>query len=244
MSTFTLVSGNYIAANDLYLGANNDTWVDLGSAPIQTWANWTRWNTDPQNLVVRIDDDLSTDNARSPQISLNYVGVLTLTLKTSLTGLFAGEETTYTFTAGTATSVASARYYRWTVTLAPNGTICPELRQAQTAYDETYAIEYYRTVDTTTLGGTVAGRTVTHGLGAVYAVELTSHSATTWVDRAYVLPDSWNETTIAPVASIVSKAPLTIVLRDDFGVEVDGIVDMVIIGAPQVMLTDAGVIRL
>lgn len=243
MTTVTVTSGNHIVYTDNYIGGNNDTWADLGSSPVATWANWRYWNTDPSNLVVRIDDDLLSSEVRAPQLLLDYYGVISsITLKISDTGSFSGEETSYTLSTGTATTVIAGRYYRWTVTLAKLNDVAAELRTFSTFYSEVYRTEVFRSVSTSTLSGSITGRVVPTTLGTIHNVQLTTHNNFTWVDRAYALPDAWNETTIAPIASVVSKSPLTIVLRDDFGVAVDGTVDIFVYGAPQIQLTDQGVI--
>jgi len=81
-------------------------------------------------------------------------------------------------------------------------------------------------------------------LGTVDHCEITAHDTFTWVDRAYALPDDWNENTITPIPGIITKSPLTIILRDHFGVEVDGIVDITIRGIRPVVLTTTGIVAI
>ena len=240
----TVVSGNFNPYTSSWMAVNADSWSDLSTSPFATWSNWTAWNTAPQTVQLRIDDDLGEVKARLAEVKVSYAGSLTVSLKVSNTGSFAGEETTYTFSAGTATNIAKARYYRWTVQVAVSGTIIPEIYQAFALYSDDYVTETQSSVSTSTLSGSITGRVVSHGLGSVYSCSLTPHNNFTWVDRAYALPDAWNETVIAPKASITSLAPLTIVLRDDFGVAVDGTVDITITGTSPVQLTATGVERL
>jgi hypothetical protein len=239
MSTITVTAGTEQPLTNSWIAPNNNDWADVA-----TWAAFTSWNSNPGNLVLRVDDDLLTTDVRCPTLNIVYQGTLSLTLKTSTTGAFAGEETTYTFVLGTAVSVTAARYYRWTITVAPTGTTVPEITGVSADYSQIFTTEIYRSVSTSTLAGTVSARTVPLIMGTVYAVQLTPHGDFTWVDRAYALPDAWNETTIAPKASIISKSPLTICLRDDFGVAVDGTVDIEVTGIGKILLTDQGVEQL
>lgn len=239
MSTITIITGTEQPLTSSWIAPNTDDWAD-----VTTWSTWTSWNTNPGNLVLRLDDDLATTDVRCPQLEIAYQGSLSVSLKISTTGAFAGEETTYSFTLGTPVSVIAGRYYRWTVTVAPSGTTVPEITQINADYDQIFTTEVYRSVSTSGLAGSISARTVPLTMGTVYAVELTTHGDFTWVDRAYVLPDAWSETTVAPLASIISKSPLTICLRDDFGVAVDGTVDIVAVGIPKILLTSTGVEKL
>jgi hypothetical protein len=239
MSTITIITGSEQPISRTWIAPNNDDWSD-----VVTWAAFTRWNNNPGNLVLRVDDDLLTTDVRCPTLDIAYQGSLSLTLKISDTGTFTGEETTYTFTLGTAVTVIAGRYYRWTVTVAPSGTTVPEIALVSADYSQIFTTEIYKSVSTSTLAGTVSARTVPLVMGTVLAVQLTPHGDFTWVDRAYALPDAWSETTIAPKASIISKSPLTICLRDDFGVAVDGTVDIQVVGIGKIVLTDNGVKQL
>jgi hypothetical protein len=240
MSTVTIVQGYKNPINDQYSSYNSTNW-----AGHTNWSTWSRWNDNPGSVVIRLDDAFTTSDLRTPTLNLNYYGTLSLVLKTSTTGTFTGEETTYTLSS-TAVSIAQARYYRWTITLTASGTVLPILVFASTEYSQSFETVQFKDIDLSTLSGsTTAGRVVTHSFGVVHSVQVTAQQETTWVDRAYALPDSFTDPVkVAPIPSIVNKSPLTILLRDDFGVPVNGIVDISITGSASVYLTDTGVIKL
>lgn len=237
MSTITIIQGNQNDGNNHYLADNLDTWGDITS-----WDTWTFWNSNPDDLILRIDDDLGDYNLWLPELRIGARGLLNVQLKISATGSFTGEETTITVGA-TPVAVVSGRYYRWTITVEPNGTV-PEIGLVETNYSKEFITQEIANVDTSTLSGTIAGRIVPTSIGTVYNVQVTAQQETSWVDRAYALPDSFTDPTdIAPIPGIISHNPLTIVLRDDFGVLVDGVVDISITGSPQIYLTANGVVK-
>lgn len=244
MTTITLTAGQLDSVSGNYRGANADTWASLGSSPYATWANWRYWATNPQNLQVRIDDDLGTVKLRAPTLTLQDIfgSITSISLKISNTGSFSGEETTYTFSTGVDVEVISGRYYRWTVTVSGLSNLPAELPDITTEYIEDLQTVYLQNIDTSTLQSSSGYRIVDHDLGSIDTCIITAHDNYAWVDRAYALPDSWSETTITPIPGIISKSPLTIVLRDHFGVEVDGLVDILIRGIRPITLTATGVV--
>lgn len=240
MSTYTLITGYYDTQKNHWRGANLDNWAALTS-----WSTWTSWVSNPSTVSLQIDDDLASTEVRIATLELSYIGTRTVQLKTSDTGLFAGEETTINFVAGTNYGIPSARYYRWTITAT--GTLAdpiPYIRNAVPTYSTAgFTTEIYRNIVTSTLSGTVNARVVPTTSGTIHSVNITSLDSTNYVDRAYSVPDTFSVSTISPVPGIVSKAPLTIVLRDYYGVPVDGIVDITVRGSPSVSLElDGGVI--
>lgn len=239
MSTYTVVSGYYDTLKQTYRSSNSNTWNSYSGS---SWSAWTQWNGNPGTLTLRIDDDLGSSTVRVASLDVFFEGDIAYQLKTSDTGAFAGEEATINFVVGTTYSIPSARYYRWTLTVVvgPNGEI-PEIRSAVANYTTLVTTEYLRRIDTSTLSGTISGRTVTHSFGTIYSVDMTAYNDTSWIDRAYVLPDSYSVSTISPVPGIVSTSPLTIVLRDHFGVPVNGYVDITIRGTPLVQIASTGV---
>lgn len=246
MTTITILSGQFDSFNGVYRSANADDWSDLQSSPYGTWANWRHWNTNPQNLQLRIDDDLLESKLRSPRISFTDLNatITSASLKISDTGAFSGEETTYTFVAGTEVEVIAGRYYRWNFTFTGIGGLIAEVYDIVQIYDETLTTITLKNVNTASLQTSTGHRIVEHSLGTVDHCEITAHDTFTWVDRAYALPDDWNENTITPIPGIITKSPLTIILRDHFGVEVDGIVDITIRGIRPVVLTTTGIVAI
>lgn len=234
----TIVKG-YLNSSNHYCPNSTNTWSDYTS-----WDTWTNWNDAADDVEIRIDDSFDTVDLLTPTINLSYQGTLSLTLKISDTGSFAGEETTYTVST-TPFTIIAGRYYRWTITVSPDGTIPGEIFYAATDYSKEYRTQEFKDISTSGLSGSSSARTVTHDLGTVFNVQITAKEATPWVDRAYVLPDSYvDPTNIAPIPEIISKSPLQIALRDYFGVYVDGVVDLTITGSPKIYLTATGVVIL
>jgi hypothetical protein len=240
MTTVTVIQGTYDALNNNYQPVNGDVWSDLTS-----WASWLNWNSDPGDVEIQLDDDLGIVDVKTPTISMTYAGEISIILKISETGVFSGEETTITFAVGTTYAVPAGRYYRWLITATAGTTgLIPEINNFRTQYFTEVFTETKRSIVTSTLSGTTAARVVPTNFGTIYNVLITAHDTATWVDRAYAVPDGWAVTTITPVAGIVSKAPLTIVLKDLFGVPVDGICDITVTGAPKITITSTGVERI
>lgn len=236
MSTITIIKGHQDPRNNYYISENLETWADKTN-----WSTWTRWNSDPDEVEIQIDDDLGATDLWVPTLRVIARGALSVTLKTSNTGAFAGEEETYSVTS-TPTSIASARYYRWTIN-ASSASDPAMIQVAEPNYVQDFSTQELQNVSTASLSGTITARTVSHRFGQVFNCQITTKEATPWVDRFYAAPDDYtNPTNIAPVPGIVSKNPLTICLRDEFGVPVDGYVDLSITGAPQVYLTTEGVV--
>ncbi len=244
MSTITIISGTLDSKSGSYRAANTDTWASLGSSPYATWANWNTWTTSSANLQLRIDDDLGSKALRAPTIEFpDLVGTIaSASLKISETGVFGGEETTYTLTASTDTNVIAGQYYRWTFSFAGTALLPAEVCEITVNYLEELDTEYYQSIHTSTLQTSGAYRLVPTGLTSVDHVQITAHDDFAWVDRAYALPDAWSETYITPIPGIISKSPLVICLRDHFGVEVDGTIDILIRGQRPITLTTQGVV--
>jgi hypothetical protein len=239
MTTVTIITGSYSDYKQAYISGNADTWNTLSGS---TWAAWPRWNNDNTGVTIQLDDDLNTSSVRTASLQINLQGDPTYQLKVSNSGAFAGEETTINFAAGTPYSIPAGRYYRWRIAVAEGSTgVVPEIRSFNTVYGSNVGTEYQRAIDTSTLSGTISGRTVTHNFGTVYSVDMTTYNSTIWTDRYYALPDSFSVSTISPVPGIVSTSPLSIVLRDHMGVAVDGFVDITIRGTQQVQITQAGI---
>jgi hypothetical protein len=244
--TITVTQGYYDTASDTYWGSNSDDWSDLANSPYQTWANWRLWTTNAQSVILTIDDDLGSSAVRAPICQFQATGECSLQLKYSTTGAFAGEETTINFAPGTEYTYGTARYYRWTVTVATTSYVpVPSLSGVSTSYlSSELRSEFYSNVDTSTLSGSASARTVPTLLGSVSNVQLTTKVATAWTDRAYSLPDAYADPTqIAPIAGVVQLNPLQIRLVDHFSVPVDGTVDIQIQGLGKItqFTTDQGI---
>lgn len=244
MTTVTITAGTQDTITGNLRGANADTWSSLSTSPYATWANWHHWATNPQTLQLRFDDDLGSIKLRAPTLSFNNLqgSISSISLKISSTGVFGGEETTYTFSLGTDVEVIAGQYYRWTISVTGTAPYAAEVSEFTIEYVDDLETVYLQNILTSTLQSSSGYRIVDHDLGSIDTCIITAHDTYSWVDRAYALPDDWSETTITPIPGIISKSPLTIVLRDHFGVEVDGRVDILIRGIRPITLTATGVV--
>ena len=125
--------------NGTYLPQDTNTWADLANPPFGTWANWTTWHPQPQDIELVITDDLGSVFLRQPQLILDSQGDLSITLKISDTGAFAGEETTIDLSDGTAKSYVQGRYYRYLITIAQDSDT--PIPQAGVGWDTAYLID-------------------------------------------------------------------------------------------------------
>jgi hypothetical protein len=201
-----------------------------------SWSTWTIWNDSPRTITATETIDLGGSKLLQP--SAGWIGAnlpTSVVIKTSSTGAFAGEETTITMAGTTKQSYTAARYWKITATWATdgNGTV-PWVSNWTWNLVESFLTETFRDLDTSTLAGTAASRTVDSQLMAAVDVTLTVKKSISWVDRDYALPDSFSISTIVPVVGYVTKNPLTICLTDLYGVPVDGIVDVEIKGLTQI----------
>lgn len=234
-----------------YQPTNSVDWGELGSSPYATWANWTSWTPSPDYIQIRIDDDLGSSLARTPLIQIVSLGEVTLTLKISDTGLFAGEETTISFIDdGTEYIYPSGRYYRWSVRIDTDSNLTvPYLEEPTTSYSTVEDTETFRTVDTAGLTGTIDARVVDSDIAVVTTFVATAHQGGTTYsnqllrDRVYAVPDDYVFQENAIIVNIVSKSPPTIRCFDLNGESIDAVVDMIVTGLPKIKQTPQGIIQ-
>lgn len=246
--TVTIISGYRDAANSSYASVNTETWADLALSPYQTWANWSQWATAPATTEIKILLDLDEVGYRGPQITLDYTGTITLSVTISETapdsaGQFDSQATTINFVPGTFYSFPQGRYYEWHITLTEDSNLEPPvLISYDWAFNQEKITEHWSDLDTSTLSGSLGARTVTTTLGLVKTVLATVKGDKTWIDRAYVLPDDWSQTTYAPIVSWTAKDSVTLRLTNLFGEPVDHIVDLALVGYERIIFTGFRVI--
>lgn len=165
------------------------TWAALDSSPYSTWENWLSWTEEPANIVVVETIDTGASDYYVPQAEILTEGNLTVTVKVSDTGLFAGEETSYQFaTEDVGEKLIKGRYIRWTFTVAPNASSpVPYLQyfaQANNSLVEVFLDDIaVPSLPTDSLGF----RLITHPLGAVKNVQATTLQGDDYVDNGYYL---------------------------------------------------------
>jgi hypothetical protein len=165
------------------------TWADLGSAPYTTWDSWTNWTQTPGNIVVSETVDTGSVDHYLPLADVLTEGDLTVTVDVSDTGLFAGEETTTSFTTDdVGQSLVKGRHIRWNFTVAPTvAEPVPYLQYFVQANNNLKDI-YLDDVAVPELATDSLGfRLIDHPLGAVKNVQATTLQGDDYVDNGYVL---------------------------------------------------------
>lgn len=255
----TVLSGIELPGNR-YQATSNTDWGDLGSSPYSSWANWTRWDTSPGNIQLRIDIDTDTVAQRAPIIAIPAEGSITVSLKITSavttdsngveSGTFGGEETTINFVNdGTEYSYVAGRFYRWTITVsADSNTLVPLLSLPQASFYMEETQETYEAVNTATLSGTIDARVINSNIDVVKTLiataqeEGTTYSSGLLRDRVYAVPDDYVFQENSIIVNVVSKSPPTIRCFDLNGESIDAVVDVIIRGLPKIKQDVTGII--
>ena len=187
--TITVTQG-YQTSYGVYQGTSGITWADLGSSPYGSWTNWTEYKPVPQNVIVRVDDDLGSVVIRTPTCEIEYEGAIaSIQLKISSTGSFSGEETTINFVDGTEYDWVSGRYYRWTIEVEASGEILPQITDVITNYATGVIEELINDLDIPSTATDSAGDTVvTNSISTVVNVQATTLQGGVYVEDDYVIP--------------------------------------------------------
>lgn len=255
ITTVTLVTGNYNISGGL-APSNLLTWGDLGSVSngYGTWTSWTNWLQEQGSIEYVILVEMGNSQVRLPTIELIYVGNLSITLKIAdaydSNGMV--NPTTYNLGDGLPTSVVAGTFYEYTIQVTPDSTNDPiSINIPDVRFDVSRSTELLENVDTSTLGGTIDARPVTVStVSTVVGCFLTAkeagvtYSSGLLQDRHYAIPDDYVFQENAIIANVVSLDPLTIRCFDLNGESIDAIVDILIVGTRQLILTDTGVISI
>lgn len=182
--TLTVIQG-YKDEGDIVQSSSTTTWADL-----TTWTAYSDWNDAPQSVIVQIDDDNETSAYYVPTVEILAEGSISVELKTSDTGSFAGEETTSTFVEDANVAVPKARHWRWTITVeADSTTPLPVFSDALIAYDTDVIVETQEDVDILAAGTNSAGDSlVDTNLSVVRNVQATALQGGLYVEDGYVIP--------------------------------------------------------
>ena len=182
--TLTVIQG-FKDEGDIVLSNTSTTWADL-----TTWTGYAAWNDAPQTVIVQIDDDNLTSDYYVPTVEILAEGSISVELKTSDTGLFAGEETTSTFVEDANVAVPRARYWRWTITVAADSTTdLPVFSDALISYNTDIVVETQEDVDIYAAGTNSAGDSlVDTNLSVVKNVQATALQGGLYVEDGYFIP--------------------------------------------------------
>lgn len=194
----------------LVVPEDNNTWADLGSSPLATWADWTTWVTDPTDIVVEFTDDIGFISYRTPLLSIEADGDATFELDISTTGAFTGEESNIPFSTGVEYDYPQGRYFRWTITISANvDNPVPLLRTFSSRYSAEYETEYlddYEVYANTSTGITPALPT---SLGVIKHIQATTHQGPPYVESGYVIETQGSEYVRTAVPTTASNITLT-----------------------------------
>lgn len=244
--TVTVLQG--VDDGGLLSPTDNASWSDLGSSPYAAWSNWTTWHPEPNTIQVRLTADRETVDFRTPLVAFESQGEVTVQLKISTTGAFAGEETTVNIVEGTEYTYVQGRYYRWTVTVSTDSNLTiPLLTTPVLDFDTSERQEIFKELNTATLTGTIDARQISTTIGLAHTLIATgkqegvTYSSGTLRDRVYAIPDDYVFQENAIITNIVSKSPPTIRCFDLNGESIDAVVDVLVIGLPKIYLTPTGI---
>lgn len=180
--TVNIIQGNQIGST--VANPNSVTWGDLTD-----WSSYNTWRTPTTNdIIVQVIDDLSTSAARIPTCEVDYEGDLTIQLKISDTGAFAGEESTIDFVDGVDYTFANGRYYRWQFTVSLNSDISePFFLDATTSYSQTFVTEILSDVEVYAQEDSDGFYPLTTNLGNVVNIQATALQGGSYVVDGYII---------------------------------------------------------
>jgi hypothetical protein len=228
------------------------TWADLSSTSngYGAWSAWQDWNPEPGTISVTVLEDAGSIDTRLPLLSFGSQGTATVTLKIADTmdsnGLVS--PTTYNLAFDTGQSIVAGRYYEYTITVTADSTVInPIMSIPQLDFQTVRNTEYYESIDTSTLSGTIEAREIETTVPTVTSIVATArqegvtYSSGLLQDRVYAIPDDYVFQENAIVVNIVSLSPPKIRCFDLNGESIDAIVDIIVRGSPQIVLTPNGV---
>ena len=186
---------------NVVLPNNTGLWSDLS-----TWDTFTSWIMTPANPLIYLSDiqDLGEVRDFCLKIVTDAVGLVSYTVYTSNTGDFAGEEA-YVDIAQGATGVASftARYYIVAISVTQIAGLNVLNGFETTVTTQTISLDL-NAVDTSTLSGTTAARTLAlpRNVGEIFDLQVTPWETTAYNVDFYV-SNTATSTTLIP--RIVNK---------------------------------------
>lgn len=250
MAVVSIISGQVDFG--AFLGSGSVTWTDLGSSPYATWNNWTDWNPQPNNIVLRVFEDAGSIGIRAPLLTFESNVSPAVVLKISDTIDSNGDlisPTTVTFDYNTAYTFVAGRYYEYTITVAPDSnTTIPYIQNIGFSFSMATQQEELTNVNTSTLSGTIDARTVVTNISVATHIVATAqeqgvtYSSGLLQDRVYAIPDDYVFQENAIVVNVVSKSPVVIRCFDLNGESIDAVIDITITGFGALALTQTGVI--
>lgn len=231
------------------------TWADLSSTSngYGAWSAWTDWNPQPGTITVTVYEDAGSIDTRLPLLTFGGQGEISVTLKIADTEDSTGlvSPTTYNLIDDTGTSIVAGRYYEYTIVAAIDSQgLVPQISIPVLDFQTVRETEYFEAVNTALLSGTIEAREITTTVPTVTSLIATArqegvtYSSGLLQDRVYAIPDDYVFQENAIVVNIVSLSPPKIRCFDLNGESIDAIVDIIVRGSPQIVLTPGGVEQL
>ena len=167
------------------VGTDTSTWADYS-----TWDSFTSWATTSNDVIITVLDDELTLAARTPTIEVDYDGELSITLETSTTGSFSGEQETINFVSGSTYSYSTARYYRWTITISADSLYTtPVFYGFEATYETDRVTEYLNDQDVYAAPVDSEGDSeITSNLAYIENVQATALQGGKYVEDGYIIP--------------------------------------------------------
>lgn len=244
-----MAEGIFLEDENIIISPNQDTWAELGSGTdYPTWADWTDWATNPDDLEWQSDvTDLGVPAYFTVQIETDGSGVISYDIVVSETGVFNGEETTTTITEGdTDIEAFYGQYFYITTNIQSDGSQ-PTLRtQTFTTSDEVFRRRILNQ-NTANWSGVASAKEVELPFEAskIVTIFMTPHQP-----GGYVLADYWaddyTETAPAIFPNIVEKTLSSpkISLATYEGIYTEGVVDLEVVYLPAMSLIDGNLTRI
>lgn len=228
LSDFT-VNGQLDPQTNTVIPNNTTTWADL-----TTWDSWTSWSGTPADPLVWFSDvvDLGTSTTFNLAIDCEANGVVSYSVMTSDTGLFAGEETQTDIDPGdTGISSFTGRFVLVVISVTAESGLNTISSVSIRANTRTIKLRI-NDLDTSTLSGTTSARVLEldRTIGGVVNWQITPKQITAYDLDVYVTN---TPTSTHLVPQFISKTGLTFALVGVDNHARDGIVDMNIEVLPE-----------
>ena len=227
-------------------------WEELGDSLFGTWADWTDWNPQPNDIDIEVFVDAGSKDSWTPTATFLSGGFVSVDLLYGDSVDSNGEivsPTTVTITED-ASTYGEAQYFQFNITVTTDSNTAlpfitnPSMNLSRSEIRE----EYLKNIDTSTLSSDSLGaRELPTNIGVATTMTVTAHqegvtySNGELQDRVYAVPDDYIFQENAIVVNIVTKSPPTIRCFDLNGESIDALIDARIIGLPAIILTENGV---
>ena len=220
---------------------NTGTWANLSNS---SWSGWTGWINQPADPVIWNTPVTDLGSNTYFTITTNTVanGNVEYNIKASMTGNYAGEETTTTITAANVGNVNAiyGRYVYIQANVTNTGGLTTINQMAFTTSNYSYEIQL-DDIDSSVLTANGSGKILPidgNTIGAVKNIVITTHKTTggsRYVVADYIADNYFEETSFPTIGAIQGKDRMTptVLLTDYLGNSQDCVFDARIEVVPQ-----------